>query len=200
MGSFLRGPRSKKGSGRRAICPFLNFEGISEVKFKYFLLFVLFLLLTGCSPRVKRDFVLSPGFQPQNHRSLAVINLDPQVPFSQYVEAELLKKGYRVREGTVVGQFLKIEGLLKERALDPQSLSKIGAAFQVQGVVLCNVLEFSRFRDSYRLSIRCVSPESGDILWYGEGAKEGRGGQKSSELLKEIVLSCLKGLPPVPEQ
>jgi hypothetical protein len=61
--------------------------------------------------------------------------------------------------------------------------------------VLCSVLEFNRFRDSYRLSIRCVAPDTGNTLWYAEGAQEGRKGLKSSDLLKDIVVSSLKGLP-----
>jgi hypothetical protein len=128
---------------------------------------------------------------------MAVINLDPQVRFSHFVEAELMKKGYRVKEGTVVGQFVKNEGLVKDGSLDLSALARIGSHLQVQGVVLCSVLEFSRFRDSYRLSIRCVSPDTGNTLWYAEGAKEGRKGEKSSELLKDIVVSSLKGLPTV---
>jgi len=147
---------------------------------------------------VKKDLTLGRDFRPQEAQNLAVINLDPQVQFSHFVEAELLKKGYRVKEGSMVGQFLKSENLLKEGSLDPSSLAKIGSGLQVQGVVLCSILEFSRFRDSYRLSIRCVAPQTGNTLWYAEGGKEGRTGQKSSDLLKEIVVATLKGIPSVP--
>jgi hypothetical protein len=161
------------------------------------LLVFAFLFFSACGAPVKKDFSLSPDFQPQKARDLAVINLDPQIRFSHFVEAELLKKGYRVKEGSVVGQAVKNEGLLKDGSLDPSSLAKIGNLFQVQGVVLCSVLEFNRFRDSYRLSIRCVAPDTGNTLWYAEGAKDGRKGLKSSDLLKDIVVSSLKGLPAV---
>ncbi len=168
-------------------------------KIAFLFLCILFLLPVGCfDTRVKRDLVLSRDFKPQAYPVLAVVNLDPQIQFGQYVEAELLKKGYKVKDGGMVGQLLKREGLLKEGSVDAQSLPKIGDLLQVQGIVLCSVSEFSRFRDSYRLSIKCVSPNTGDTLWYAEGSKEGRSGQKSSELLKEIVVSSLKGLPSLP--
>jgi hypothetical protein len=164
--------------------------------FQLFLsLFLAFLFLPACATPVKKDFTLAPNFQPQNMQTLAVVNLDPQIRFSHFVEAELLKKGYRVKEGSAVGQFLKNEGLVKDNSLDLSALSRIGSHLQVQGVVLCSVLEFSRFRDSYRLSIRCVVPDTGNTLWYAEGAKNGRKGEKSSDLLKEIVVSSLKDLP-----
>ena len=161
------------------------------------ILSLAFLFSPACGASVKKDFILAPDFRPQNVQTMAVINLDPQVRFSHFVEAELMKKGYRVKEGTVVGQFVKNEGLVKDGSLDLSALARIGSHLQVQGVVLCSVLEFSRFRDSYRLSIRCVSPDTGNTLWYAEGAKEGRKGEKSSELLKDIVVSSLKGLPTV---
>jgi hypothetical protein len=145
---------------------------------------------------VKRDFSLSPEFKSQNTQVLAVVNLDPQVRFSHFVEAELLKKGYRVKEGSMVGQLVKDEGLVKDGSVGQAALAKMGSQLQVQGVVLCSVLEFSRFRDSYRLSIRCVAPDTGNTLWYAEGSKEGRKGLKSTELLKEIVVASLKDLPP----
>jgi hypothetical protein len=168
-------------------------------KFVFLFLPILFLLQVGCfDTRVKRDFVLSRDFKPQAYPVLAVINLDPQIQFAQYVEAELLKRGYKVKDGGAVGQLLRREGFLKEGFLEAQSLPKIGDLLQVQGIVLCSVSEFSRFRDSYRLSIKCVAPNTGETLWYAEGAKEGRRGQKSSELLKEIVVSSLKGLPSLP--
>ena len=162
-----------------------------------FLLLLAFLFYPACGVPVKKDFTLSSDFRPQDVQTLAVVNLDPQVRFSHFVEAELLKKGYRVKEGVVVGQFVKNEGLVKEGSLDLSALAKIGDQLQVRGVVLCSVLEFSRFRDSYRLSIRCVSPETGNTLWSAEGAKTGRQGQKSSDLLKDIVVSSLKGVPAI---
>jgi hypothetical protein len=158
-------------------------------------LFLSFLLFPACATPVKKDFTLAPDFRPQKMQTLAVVNLDPQIRFSHFVEAELLKKGYRVKEGSAVGQFLKNEGLVKDNSLDLSALSRIGSHLQVQGVVLCSVLEFSRFRDSYRLSIRCVAPDTGNTLWYAEGAKNGRKGEKSSDLLKDIVVSSLKDLP-----
>ena len=165
-------------------------------------LLVLFLFLpifSACSgTRVKKDLTLARDFRPQEVQTLAVINLDPQIQFSHFVEAELLKKGYKVKESSTVAQMLKSEGLIKGGALDPSALTKIGRRLQVQGIVLCSILEFSRFRDSYRLSMRCVSPETGNTLWFAEGIKEGRRGQKSSELLKEIVVASLKGIPSVP--
>jgi len=168
---------------------------------RFFLLLLLFLFLfsvSGCGTRVKKDLTLAREFRPQEFQALAVINLDPKIQFSHFVEAELLKKGYKVKESSTVAQLLKSEGLVKEGSLDPSALNKIGSRLQVQGIVLCSVLEFSRFRDSYRLSMRCVSPETGNTLWFAEGAKEGSKGQKSSELLKEIVVSSLKGIPSVP--
>jgi hypothetical protein len=166
-------------------------------KMGIFLILSLPILLSlGCSAtRVKKDLVLSREFRPQDVQTLAVVNLDPQVQFSHFVEAELLKKGYRMKEGAAVARFLKNENLLKEGSLDPSALAVIGSRLQVQGIVLCSILEFSRFRDSYRLSIRCVAPETGNTLWYAEGAKEGRKEQKGSELLKEIVRSSLKEIP-----
>jgi hypothetical protein len=167
-------------------------------------LFLALLLLflaafTACGgSRVKKDLSLARDFRPREVQTLAVVNLDPKIQFSYLVEAELLKKGYKVKESSSVARLLKDEGLLKEGSLDPAALAKIGRRLQVQGIVLCSVLEFSRFRDSYRLSMRCVSPETGNTLWLAEGSKESRRGQKSSELLKEIVVSSLKNLPAVP--
>jgi hypothetical protein len=160
-------------------------------------LFFASLFLSACATPVKKDFTLAPDFHPQNMQTLAVVNLDPQIRFSHFVEAELLKKGYRVKEGSAVGQFLKNEGLVKDNSLELSALSRIGSHLQVQGVVLCSVLEFSRFRDSYRLSIRCVAPDTGNTLWYAEGAKNGRKGEKSSDILKDIVVSSLKGVPAI---
>ncbi len=162
------------------------------------LLFIFLFIFSACSGRVKKDLTLARDFRPQEVQTLAVINLDPRIQFSHFVEAELLKKGYKVKESSTVAQLLKSQGLIKEGALDPSALTKIGSRLQVQGIVLCSILEFSRFRDSYRLSMRCVSPETGNTLWFAEGGKEGRKGQKSSELLKEIVAASLKGIPSVP--
>ncbi len=167
-----------------------------KFRFAHLFLSLLFLLSLGClDTRVRKDLTLSRDFSPRSYPTLAVINLDPRIQFSQYVGAELLKKGYKVKEGDAVGQLLKKEGLLKEETPDTRTLAKMGDLLQVQGIVLCSVLEFSRFRDSYRLGIKCVDPTTGDTLWYAEGSKESRTGKKSSELLKEIVVACLKQLP-----
>ena len=154
--------------------------------------------MPGCGGLfVKKDLALSKGFQPSQYKSLAVINLDPQVRFSEYVEAELVRKGYQVKDSALVRKVLRQEGLEKEEGFDPQALAKIGSLLQVQGIVLCSVLEFSRFRDSYRLNIKMVAPNSGNTIWSAQGAKEGSKGQKSSELLKDITASSLRGLPAV---
>ncbi len=172
---------------------------MGHLPFLPLLFFLLLFIFSACSEtRVKKDLTLARDFRPQEVQTLAVINLDPKIQFSHFVEAELLKKGYKVKEGSAVAQLLKNEGLIKEGSLDPAALAKIGSRLQVQGIVLCSILEFSRFRDSYRLSMRCVSPETGNTLWFAEGAKEGRKGQKSGELFKEIVVSSLKGIPSVP--
>jgi hypothetical protein len=181
--------------------PIFKFRFASQMgHFPFLLLLFLFLFIfSACSEtRVKKDLTLARDFRPQEVQTLAVINLDPKIQFSHFVEAELLKKGYKVKESSAVAQLLKNEGLIKEGSLDPSALTQIGSRLQVQGIVLCSILEFSRFRDSYRLSMRCVSPETGNTLWFAEGAKEGRKAQKSSELLKEIVVSSLKGIPSVP--
>jgi len=157
-----------------------------------------FLLLAGClgSP-VHKDFVLSRDFQPRQYERIAVINLDPRINFSEYVEAELLKKGYKVKEWSIARQLLIKEGFLREGSLDLQNLSRIGLLLDVQGIILCSVLEFSRFRDSFRLSIKMVAPETGTTLWSAQGDMEGRRGEKSSLILREIVISSLKELPRV---
>ncbi len=168
-------------------------------KFAILFLVVAMLLLAGClGAAVHRDLVLSRDFQPRQYERVAVINLDPRVNFSEYVEAELLRKGYKVKEWSMVRQLLIKEGLLGEGSPDLPNLAKIGTLLDVQGIILCSVLEFSRFRDSFRLSIKMIAPPTGNIVWSAEGAKEGRRGEKSSDLLKEIVHSSLKGLPPVP--
>ncbi len=178
------------------IFPFLFFL-LSRARFLFSLSFMV--LLAAClGTPVQKDLVLSRDFQAKQYQRLAVIDLDPQVHFSEYVEAELLRKGYKVKERSTVQQLLKKEGLAKEESWDPDTLTKIGTLLHVQGIVLCNVLEFSRFRDSYRLSIKMVDPETGNTAWSAFGAKQGKRGQKSSELLKEIVASSLRKLPPVP--
>ncbi len=161
-------------------------------------LLVLLLIPAACFyGGVKKDFVLGRDFQPGAYSRLAVIDLDPQIQFAQYVEADLLRKGYKVKDSGTVSQLLKKEGLSKDSSLESPALKKIGDLLQVQGVVLCRVLEFSRFRDSYRLNIKCVAPETGNTVWYAEGSKEGKKGQKGGDLLKEIVASALKPLPPI---
>ncbi|MBI5968337.1 MAG: hypothetical protein HY882_10845 [Deltaproteobacteria bacterium] len=157
------------------------------------------LLLAGClSASVQKDLILPRDYQPGQYERVAVINLDRQVDFSEYVEAELLRKGYKVKEGFRVVQVLRKEGFFVEESINLDNLGKIGALLDVQGIVFCRILEFSRFRDSYRLSIKMVAPHTGNIVWSAQGAKEGRRGQKSSDLLKEIVHSTLKKLPPHP--
>ena len=164
----------------------------------FFIIPFLF-ILGGCiTASVQKDLVWSKDFQPKNYQRLAVIDIDPQIQFGEYVETELLKKGYQIKEKSMVRQIAKKGELLKEEISDPSTLSKLGGMLKVQGIVLCSVLEFSRFRDSYSLNIKMVAPETGNILWVAQGAMEGKRGQKSSELLKRIVHSSLKNLPSVP--
>ncbi|MBI4495879.1 MAG: hypothetical protein HY697_02990 [Deltaproteobacteria bacterium] len=158
----------------------------------------LLLGLIGCAG-VQKDLYLPRDFQPRQYQQLAVLNLDPQVVFSEYAEAELLKKGYKVKEHSLVRQVLRKEGLTQEESLEPQALARLGGLLGVQGIVLCRVLEFSRFRDAYRLSIKMVDPASSQTVWSAQGFLEGKKGMRSSELLRQIVHSTLKDLPPVPE-
>ena len=168
-------------------------------KFFLVLLTLAMPLLAGClGSSVHRDLVLSRDFQSRQYERIAVINLDPRINFSEYVEAELLKKGYRVKEWSIARQILVKEGLLGEGPLDLQNLAKIGKLLDVQGIILCSVLEFSRFRDSFRLSIKMVDPETGNTVWSAQGEMEGRRGEKSSMILREIVISSLQKLPPRP--
>ena len=168
-------------------------------KFFLVLLTLAMPLLAGClRSSVHRDLVLSRDFQSRQYGRIAVINLDPRINFSEYVEAELLKKGYRVKEWSIARQILVKEGLLGEGPLDLQNLAKIGRLLDVQGIILCGVLEFSRFRDSFRLSIKMVDPETGNTVWSAQGEMEGRRGEKSSMILREIVISSLQKLPPRP--
>ena len=167
------------------------------MKARVSLLLFASLLFSGCFwGSVKKDFVLLSGYDPQKYQKLAVINVDPQVRFSEYVEAELLRKGYQVKESSLVRQVLKKEEL-KEESLDPTSLARIGSLLDVQGVVLCSVLEFSRFRDAYRLNIKMVSAASGETIWAGQGAMDGKKGQRTGELLSQIVTASMAKLPPV---
>jgi len=156
------------------------------------------LFLAGClGASVRRDLALSRDFQPRQYERLAVVNLDPRVNFSEYVETELLRKGYKVKEWSSARQLLIQEGLFREGSPDPQSLAKMGKVLEVQGIVLCSVLEFSRFRDSFRLSIKMVAPETGNTIWAAQGEMEGRRGEKTSTILREIVISSLGKLPPL---
>ncbi len=169
------------------------------MKRKFFLALVLnFLFWSGCFwSAVQKDPVFPSDYRPQQYQRLAVINLDRKVQFSEYVEAELLRKGYQVKEWSVVRQVLKKEGLAKDESPDLETLTRIGNLLEVQGIVLCSVLDFSRFRESYRLSIKMVAPDTGNTVWSTQGALEGRRGQKPGELLKAIVVSSLKELPAV---
>ncbi len=125
------------------------------------------------------------------------MNMDAQVQFSEYVEAELVRRGYQVKESSSVRRLLAKEGLEKDGALDPPALARIGSLLDVQGIVLCTVLDFSRFRDAYRLNIKMIDPGTGNTIWSAQGAMEGRRGGKPGDLLKAIVASSLKELPPV---
>lgn len=167
------------------------------MKIRIFLAALVVLLFSyGClSSGVRKDFVSSAEFRPEKFQRLAVINVDPQIQFSEYVEAELVRRGYQVRESASVRELLAKEGLGKEGNLDPAALAKIGSLLDVRGIVLCSVLDFSRFRDSYRLNIKMIDPATGNTLWSAQGALESRKGQKRSELLKQIVAASLKDLP-----
>ena len=170
------------------------------MKHKIALLFlaVAMLFLAAClGGSVRRDLVLSRDFQPRQYERVAVVNLDPRVNFSEYVETELLRKGYKVKEWSSVRQLLIKEGLFREGSPDPQSLAQMGKVLGVQGIILCSVLEFSRFRDSFRLSIKMVAPETGNTIWSAQGEMEGRRGEKTSTILRKIVISSLGKLPPL---
>jgi hypothetical protein len=156
------------------------------------------LLLAGClGGSVRRDLVLSRDFQPRQYERVAVLNLDPRVNFSEYVEAEMLRKGYRVKDWSSVRQLLIQEGLFREGSPDLQNLAKMGTLLDVQGIILCSVLEFSRFRDSFRLSIKMVAPGTGNTIWSAQGEMEGKRGEKTGTILREIVISSLAKLPPL---
>jgi hypothetical protein len=152
-----------------------------KAKFISFFSIPFLFILGGCvTASVQKDLVWSKDFQPQHYQLLAVIDMDAQIQFAAYVEAELLKKGYQIKEGSTVRQMLKKEGLRKEEFLDPPTLSKMGEMLKVQGIVFCNVLEFSRFRDSYRLSIKMVAPDTGNIMWLPRVRWMGKGGKKAA--------------------
>jgi hypothetical protein len=180
--------------------PSLNPAGEKmKAKALSFFMIALFPLVGGCiTGSVQKELVWSKDFQPKDYQCLAVIDTDPQIQFGEYVKAELLKKGYQIREKSMVRQMVKKGELIKEEISDLSTLTKIGKMLKVQGIVLCSVSEFSRFRDFYSLSIKMVAPETGNILWIAQGSTEGKRGQKTSELLKRIVYSILKTLPPVP--
>jgi hypothetical protein len=155
-----------------------------------------FLFFGACSgTSIRKDLVLHPSFQPEQYQKLAVINLDPHLQMAEYAEAELVRKGYQVKEGFIVRQMLKNAGFTKEEALDGQALVKIADQLEVQGIVLCSVLEFSRFRDAFRLNIKMVDPTRGITVWAAQGNAEGKRGDKASELVKAVVIACLKDLP-----
>jgi len=168
----------------------------SRFAFLFFVAAVL--LVVGClAASVHRDLVISRDFQPRRFERLAVVNLDPRVNFSEYVETELLRKGYKVKEWSSVRQLLIKEGLFREGSPDVQNLAKMGTLLDVRGIILCSVLEFSRFRDSFRLSIKMVAPETGNTIWSAQGEMEGRRGEKTSTILRTIVISSLAKLPPL---
>ena len=169
-----------------------------KAKFGFLSFAAAMLLLAGClGSSVRRDLVLSRDFQPRQYERVAVLNLDPRVNFSEYVEAELLRKGYKVKEWSSVRQLLIKEGLFREGSPDLQNLAKMGTLLEVQGIILCSVLEFSRFRDSFCLSIKMVAPETGNTIWSAQGEMEGRRGEKTSTILREIIISSLGKLPPL---
>ena len=169
-----------------------------RARFAFLFFAAVVLLGAGCvGGSVRRDLVMSRDFEPRQYERLAVMNLDPRVNFSEYVEAEMLRKGYKVKEGSSVRQLLIKEGLFREGAPDVQSLAKMGTLLDVQGIILCSVLEFSRFRDSFRLSIKMVAPETGNTIWSAQGEMEGKRGEKTSTILRKIVISSLANLPPL---
>lgn len=167
-------------------------------RFAFLFLAVVALLVAGClGGTVRRDLVLSRDFQPRQYERLAVVNLDPRVNFSEYVEAELVRKGYKVKEWSSVRQLLIKEGLFREGSPDVQNLAKMGTLLDVQGIVLCSVLEFSRFHDSFRLNIKMVAPQTGNTIWSAQGEMEGKRGEKTGTILRAIVISSLAKLPPL---
>ncbi|MBU1206443.1 MAG: hypothetical protein KKH04_05880 [Proteobacteria bacterium] len=67
-----------------------------KAKFISFFIIPFIFILGGCvTASVQKDLVWSKDFQPQHYQLLAVIDRYPQIQFAEYVEAELLKKGYK---------------------------------------------------------------------------------------------------------
>lgn len=197
-------------AGSNAVAPTNYFKGLVKMnnpliftikmKKSIFLFSFIFLLspLFACYFfSVTGEFFLTPGFQPPQFRQLIVLNLDPQIHFAEYVEAELVKKGYEVKEEALARQMLKKEGILKDGSFSLEELKKIGQILKVQGVVFCRVLDFSRFRDYYRLQIKMVSAETGNTIWVAQGSMEGKRGEKPSAILGKIVSTSLRDLPSV---
>lgn len=160
---------------------------------------LLFSSLFGCYLlTLSGEVYLSPEFKAAQYKYLAVWNLDPQIKFAEYVEAELTRKGYEVKEEALFRQMLKKEGITKEDSLSLEELAKIGKILKIQGIVFCRVLDFSRFRDFYRLQIKMVSTENGNTIWVAQGSMEGKRGEKPGDILKQIVAAALKDLPEIP--
>ncbi len=144
------------------------------------------------------EIFLSPEFKPKQYEHLAVLNLDSQIRFAEYVEAELTRKGYKVKEEALLRQMLKKEGITKVDSFALEELAKIGHNLKIQGIVFCRVLDFSRFRDFYRLQIKMVSTQTGSTIWVAQGSMEGKRGEKPGDILKQIVTTALKDLPEIP--
>lgn len=167
----------------------------------FFLFLTIFLLASPLSCylfSLTGEVFLSPGFKAPQYKHLAVLNLDSQIKFAEYVEAELIRKGYEVKEEALFRQTLKKEGLTKEESFTLEELAKIGNILKIQGIVFCRVLDFSRFRDFYRLQIKMISTETGNTIWVAQGSMEGKRGEKPGDILKQIVASALKDLPEIP--
>jgi hypothetical protein len=167
----------------------------------YFFPIVIFFFFSflGCYLfSLSGEVYLTPRFKASQFKYLAVLNLDPQIKFAEYVEAELIRKGYAVKEEALFRQMLKKEGITKEESLSLEELAKIGRILNIQGIVFCRVLDFSRFRDFYRLQIKMVSTENGNTIWVAQGSMEGKRGEKPGDILKQIVASALKDLPEIP--
>lgn len=171
---------------------------MKKIYFSAFFIF-LFCPLLGCYLfSLSGEVYLSPGFKASQYKYLAVLNLDPQIKFAEYVEAELTRKGYEVKEEALFRQMLKKEGITKEDTFSWEELAKIGEILKIQGLVFCRVLDFSRFRDFYRLQIKMISTETGNTVWVAQGSMEGKRGEKPGDILKQIVASALKDLPEIP--
>jgi hypothetical protein len=165
-------------------------------RIKIILYLFIFFFLSGCwGISVNKELFLSNNFQENQYQKLAVINLAPQVYLADIIEGELIKKGYLVKDSSFVRQLIKAKGFSPDGNWDLPTLTQVGKMLEVQGIVFCSVLEYSRFKDSYRLIIKMVDPQSGNTLWSAQGSIEGRKGQKSSDLLQEIIASSLHDLP-----